>query len=200
MPAVPPTPVRAVTHPPSRIARSLATLQRWADAGWSGSVVFAWGLLQGCIFPGFVDLFFLPLAIARPKQAYRLALIASAGTLIGSVVLYAVGSRALSMLQGPVAEWLGVSAAHLDESRATLAKYGAWAIFASTMSPISTKLTSIASGAIGVPWPQFVGALIAGRLLRGLGLAWLVRHGGASAVERWVKVPASTSKTTSSPE
>ncbi len=200
MPVVPPTPPPAATQPQSRIARSLATLQRWADAGWSGSVVFAWGLLQGCIFPGFVDLFFLPLAIARPKQAYRLALVASAGTLIGSVILYAVGSQALSLLQGPVAEWLGVSAARLDESRATLAKYGAWAIFASTMSPISTKLTSVASGAIGVPWPQFVGALIAGRLTRGLGLAWLVRHGGASAVERWVKAPSSASSTTSPSE
>ena len=149
--------------------------------------MFGWGLLQGCIFPGFVDLFFLPLAIASPARAYRLALIATLGTLIGSVLLYSVGAHALSWLEGPVAERLGVSASHLDATRATLAKYGAWAIFASTMSPLSTKLTSIASGAIGVPWPQFVGALLAGRLLRGLGLAWLVRHGGAQAVERWVE-------------
>lgn len=171
----------------NRIARLHATLQRWAHAGWSGSVVFGWGLLQGCIFPGFVDLFFLPLAVARPSRAYRLALLATLGTLIGSVLLYAIGANALSLLEGPIAARLGVSASHLDATRATLAKYGAWAVFASTMSPLSTKLTSIASGAIGVPWPQFVGALLAGRLVRGLGLAWLVRHGGAEAVERWVR-------------
>lgn len=171
----------------SRIARLHATLQRWADAGWSGSVVLGWGLLQGCIFPGLVDLFFLPLAIARPSRAYRLALIATAGTVIGSVLLYVIGARALSLLEGPIADWAGVSASHLDATRATLAKYGGWAIFASTMSPLSTKLTSIASGAIGVPWPQFVGALLAGRLVRTFGLAWLVTHGGAQAVERWVK-------------
>ena len=173
----------------SRFARVHATLQRWADAGWSGSVVFAWSLLQGCVFPGFVDLFFLPLSLARPKQAYRLALIASAGTLIGSVLLYWVGSHALSLLQGPVAEWLGVSSARLGESRATLARYGAWAIFASTLSPLSTKLTSLASGMVGVSWLQFVGALASGRLIRAFGLAWLVQHGGATAVERWVKPP-----------
>ena len=174
----------------NRIARFHATLQRWADAGWSGSVVLGWGLLQGCIVPGLADLFFLPLAIARPSRAYRLALIATIGTLIGSVLLYIVGARALSVLAGPIADWAGASASHIEATRVTLAKYGGWAIFASTMTPLSTKLTSIASGAIGVPWPQFVGALFAGRLVRTFGFAWLVRHGGAQAVERWVKAAA----------
>ncbi len=176
----------AISRSPSRLQRLFTTLQRWADAGWSGSVVFAWALLQGCIFPGFVDIFFLPLAIARPQRAYVLALIATAGTVIGSVVLYVVGATALEWLEGSIAATLGMSATRLDEYRRTLAQYGAWAIFASTLSPLSTKLTSIASGAIGVPWPSFVGALLAGRLLRSLGLAWLVRHGAAAAVERWI--------------
>jgi membrane protein YqaA with SNARE-associated domain len=131
------------------------------------------------------DLFFLPLAIARPTRAYRLALAATAGTVIGSVALYFIGARALEWLQGPIAEWLGISATHLAESRGTLARYGAWAIFASTMSPLSVKLTSIASGAVGVPFAQFAAALVAGRLLRTLVFAWLIQHGGARAVARW---------------
>ena len=38
-------------------------------------------------------------------------------------------------------------------------------------------------------WLQVVGALASGRLIRAFGLAWLVQHGGATAVERWVKPP-----------
>lgn len=169
------------------MARVYTRLEQWAEAGWSNSVVFGWGLLQGCVFPGLADLFFLPLAIAKPQRAYVLALVATAGTLIGSILLYAAGAEALTMLQGPLAARIGITAARIAEYRATLAEYGAWAIFASTMSPLSTKLTSIASGVIGVPWPQFVGALLAGRLLRTLAFAWLVRHGGAEAVARWMK-------------
>jgi uncharacterized membrane protein YdjX (TVP38/TMEM64 family) len=61
------------------------------------------------------------------------------------------------------------------------------------MSPLSTKLTSIASGAIGVPWPQFMFALLAGRLARTMAFAWLIRNGGAAAIERWTgKTPLSS--------
>lgn len=171
------------------LARLHATLTRWADAGWSGSVVLGWGLLQGFALPGLADLFFLPLAIARPSRAYVLAIISSAGTIMGSIVLYFLGAQFLDWLQGPVAGLFDLSPARLGDIRSTLTEWGAWAIFASTMSPISTKLTSIASGAVGVPILKFVLALSAGRLTRTLGLAYLVRHGGASAVERWVKRP-----------
>jgi membrane protein YqaA with SNARE-associated domain len=190
-----PTPSSALSAPTppgaprraGRLARLHAQLRRWADAGWSGSVVFGWGLLQGCIFPGLADLFFLPLAIARPASAYRLALIASAGTIAGSIVLYVLGAEALAWLQGPVATTFGISPEKFDATRATLSRWGAWAIFASTMSPLSTKWTSIASGAVGVPFAAFVGALAAGRLTRTFVLAYVVRHGGARAVERWVE-------------
>jgi membrane protein YqaA with SNARE-associated domain len=138
------------------------------------------------VFPGLADVFFLPLALARPQRAYVLALIATTGTLVGSVLLYIIGASALSLVQGPVAAWAGITPSQLDAYRTTLGQYGGWAIFASTMSPLSTKLTSIASGIAGVPWPAFVGALLAGRLVRTIGLAWLVRNGGAAAVERWV--------------
>ena len=185
------------------LARTHARLELWADAGWSNSVVFGWGLLQGCVFPGFADVFFLPLALARPQRAYRYALVATAGTLIGSSVLYVAGAQALSWLEGPVARYFAVTPATIDEYRETLARYGGWAIFASAISPLSTKLTSIASGVAGVPFLEFIIALSAGRLTRTLVFAWLVRHGGAQAVARFTKhrpvAPGHPSSPTPSP-
>jgi len=172
---------------PSFVARLHARLQDWVDRGWSDRVVLLWGLLQGLVFPGVADLFFLPLALARPDRAYRLALVATAGTLTGSITLYWLGAGALEWLQGPVSQLVGLSAADLDAYRARLAEWGGLAIFASTMSPLSTKLTSIASGAAGVPFSVFTVALLAGRLTRTLAMAWLVRHGGAEMVRRWVE-------------
>lgn len=180
------------------LARAHARLEQWADAGWSNSVVFGWGLLQGCVFPGFADVFFLPLALARPERAYRYALVATLGTVIGSVLLYIAGAEALSWLEGPVSRYFSITPATVNEHRATLARYGGWAIFASTMSPLSTKLTSIASGAAGVPFLQFLLALTAGRLTRTMVFAWLVRHGGADAVAKFTKhTPVASSDSSS---
>lgn len=193
-----------MSREPTRLARLHARLEQWADAGWSNSVVFGWGLLQGCIFPGLADLFFLPLALARPERAYRLAVVATAGTLIGSIALYIAGAEALATFEGPLSRLFGISESTIDEYRATLARYGGWAIFASTMSPLSTKLTSIASGAAGVPFLQFTLALLAGRFARTLFFAWLVRNGGAAALARYtrhvpVAPPPSTTSTTAPP-
>lgn len=169
---------------PGLFSRTHARLQTWADAGWSTRVVLGWGLLQGVIFPGVADLFFLPLALARPARAYRLALAATAGTLLGSITLYWLGASALAWLEGPISRLVDLSPAALDDYRLRLAQWGGWAIFASTMSPLSTKLTSIASGAAGVPFATFTIALLAGRLTRTFALAWLVRNGGAEMVAK----------------
>ena len=188
-PAMAPSPSTSPsTSPsPSRLQLLFRRLQGAADAGWAGSVVFAWGLLQGCVFPGLADVFFLPLSLARPRRAYGLALIATAGTLLGSLFLFGVGAFARSWLEGPLAAWMGLTPAELTHYQQLLGRYGAVAIFASTLSPLSTKLTSIASGMIGVPFPAFTAALLAGRLTRTLALAWLVRHGGASALARLIE-------------
>lgn len=169
---------------PSFIERLLSRLQRWADAGWSGSVVFGWGFLQGCIIPGLVDLFFIPLAVARPAKAYHLALFAMVGTVLGSVLLYVGGSEALDLIQGPLARLLGMSPEKFESTRSAIAEYGGLAILASTMSPLSTKLTSIASGAAGVPFPEFLLFLASGRSIRAFGIAWLIRNGGAEWLKR----------------
>jgi len=115
--------------------------------------------------------------------------VAAAGTIIGSVCLYWVGAVALAQLSGPVASWLGVGANELTGMHQLLDRYGWLAIFASTMSPLSTKLTSVASGAFDVPLAAFAAALSAGRLTRVFVFAYLVRHGGAKSVARWLKVP-----------
>lgn len=176
---------------PSRALRLYRTFQRWADAGWANSVVFAWGVLQATCVPGFVDVLFVPLALAKPRDAYRLGLVSASGTIGGSVVLYWAGSAALSQLSGPLAAWLGVGPESLSSMHSLLNRYGWLAIFASTVSPLSTKVTSVASGAFAVPFAAFLMALSAGRTARVLVLAFAIRNGGATAVRRWLRVPDS---------
>ena len=77
-------------------------MRRWADAGWANSAVFAWGLLQGTIIPGLADIFFLPLALAQPSRAYRLAFAATAGTLISKDILVRTPAQIEAARRQPV--------------------------------------------------------------------------------------------------
>lgn len=176
----------------TRSLRLFRTVERWANAGWATSVVFGWGLLQGAIVPGLADAVFLPLALARPQHAYRLALAAAAGNIAGSITLYWVGALAIADQSGSMASWLGVGAEDMSRMHELLDRYGWFAILASTLSPISAKLTSVASGAFDVPFASFALALSVGRLSRVLFIAYLVRHGGARRLARWLKVPEGT--------
>ena len=164
-------------------------MERWANAGWANSVVFGWGVLQATFVPSLIDVLFVPLAIAKPQNAYRLALASAAGTIIGSIALYWVGATAFEQLSGAMASWLGVGADDMAKMHQLLDRYGWMVVFASTMSPLSTKLTSVACGAFSVPFAAFAAALSAGRLTRVLVIAYLIRHGGAKAVARWLKIP-----------
>lgn len=155
-------------------------------------MVLGWGLLQGCIFPGLADLFFLPLAVARPEKAYRLAALATLGTLTGSVLLYWAGAESLAFFEEILVRYARIPLGDIASYRERLAAHGAWAVFFSTMSPLSTKLTSLASGAVGVPFPGFALAVLAGRLTRTMAFAWLVRHGGSQLVARFTRTPLSS--------
>lgn len=164
-------------------------MQRWADAGWANSVVFGWGLLQASFVPGLAELFFLPLALAKPRNAFRLAAFSATGTILGSIALYWTGALALAHISGPMSEWLGIGASSMSRMHEILDRYGWLAVVASIFTPLSTKLTSVASGAFGVPFAAFLPALTAGRLTRVMLIAYVVRHGGADRVAKWLKVP-----------
>jgi membrane protein YqaA with SNARE-associated domain len=79
---------------------------------------------------------------------------------------------------------LGVSDARIVSSEALFARHGWLLVFASTISPLSTKLTCIAAGAFGLPFVQFLPALIVGRALRFAVLTVLLRFTGERLMAR----------------
>ena len=152
-------------RPRGRFRRILGTLHDWAESGWSGPATASWGFLQGSVIPGPSDALVLPLSIADPPRALRLALWATLGSVAGGAIAYAIGAGAAAATGTPLA-WFGVSAPELADQRARFDEWGWWLVFASTMSPLSTKVVCIAAGLFGFPFGSFVAALASGRLLR----------------------------------
>ena len=152
-------------------------------------------MLQSLVVPGLSDGLFLPLSLARPARAYRLALAAGAGTLVGATVLFWAGGNATALVTDTVGRWVGIDAGGLAEAQALLAKYGWLLVVGSTFSPISTKLLSASAGLFGMPYAVFISALGVSRFARTLLLAWAIRKFGAKVVREALGLPADQSLT-----
>ena len=170
------------------LSRLVAALHRWAESGWAGAATASWELIQSSILPGPSGVVFAPLAIADPPRAPRLALWALAGSVAGGCIAYFIGVHAFDALGRPMLSALGVGEAKIVASEAAFARHGWWLVFASTITPLSTKLTCIAAGAFGLPIVQFLPALLVGRAIRFGVLTVLVRYLGERLAERrwWV--------------
>ena len=160
------------------LSRVIRALHRWAESGWSGTATATWELLQGSVVPGPSGAVFAPLAVADPPEAPRLAIWGTVGSIIGGCIAYLIGVTAFDGFGHTILSMLGVSQATLASSQAMFERHGWLLVFTSTISPLSTKIVSIAAGGFGLPFMSFFPALVVGRAIRFAVLTVLLRFAG----------------------
>ena len=166
------------------LSRLIAALHRWAESGWAGVATATWELLQSSVVPGPSGVVFAPLAVADPPRAPRLAAWGTVGAVAGGCIAYLIGVHAFDEVGRTIFGALGMSDARIASSEAMFERHGWKLVFLSTISPLSTKLTCIAAGAFGLPFAQFLPALLVGRALRFGLLTLLLRYAGEHLAER----------------
>ena len=166
------------------LSRFIGALHRWAESGWAGTATATWEVLQSSAVPGPSGAVFAPLALADPERAARLACWAVAGAVAGGCIAYLIGAQAFESLGHPLLSALGVTEPRLLSTAGMFARHGWFLVFVATISPLSTKLTCIAAGAFGLPIPQFLPALVVGRVIRFAVLTLLLRFAGERIVRR----------------
>ena len=175
-------------RPRNRVRRALvalvARLHRWAESGAAGSAVCTWNCLQGSVVPGPSEALYLPLGLADPRKAFRLAAWAALGAIAGGLIAYAIGAFALDSIGRPLLGLFGVGPERWTQVEGLFARHGALLVLVSTVSPLSTKLVCIGAGAFGVPFWPYLGVLALGRVGRFAVLAIVVRFAGDRLMAR----------------
>lgn len=138
--------------------------------------LFGVSVAESSFFPVPVDVMLAPMVLAKPTQAWRLALLATVGSVLGGVLGWVIGQWLIDAVM-PTIEAIGYRAAY-DTSLAWFAEYGFWAVFAAGFTPIPYKVFTIAAGAASMALPLFVAASLVGRGARFFMVAGLVRWGG----------------------
>jgi membrane protein YqaA with SNARE-associated domain len=154
-------------------------------AAW---ILFAVAVAEASVFPLPPDVLLLPMALAQRDKALRLALVCTAGSVIGGLIGYGIGALAMAT----VGNWV-VHTYHLESGFQTFHdqfnKWGVLVILAKGLTPIPFKLVTIASGVASLNLVAFVLSCAATRGARFFLVAWLARRFGEpirAFVERYL--------------
>ena len=143
---------------------------------WALAVV---SFLESSIFPVPPDALLAPMALARPQQAFRYALVCTLASVAGGVAGYAIGSYLYESVGMFLLSLYGYGG-KIEQVKALYAEYGAWFILIKGFTPIPFKLVTIVSGFMGYPLAQFIGLAAVTRGARFFLLAFVFNRYGQS--------------------
>lgn len=121
--------------------------------------------VESSVFPIPPDILMIPLIVARPKDAFKIALVATVASVAGGMLGYYIGYGAFESIGKPVLEFYGKDA-YFDEFAAKYNEYGAWAVLIAGVTPFPYKVITILSGATALSLPVFIAASVFARALR----------------------------------
>jgi membrane protein YqaA with SNARE-associated domain len=127
---------------------------------------------ESSVFPIPPDAFIIPMVLAQPKRAWRIALVATSASVLGGLLGYAIGYYLQDF-----SRWL-IGAHNFEAFQAAYTQWGLWIILIKGLTPIPYKIVTIASGLTSFNLPVFILASIVTRGARFFIVAGLLRFYG----------------------
>jgi membrane protein YqaA with SNARE-associated domain len=120
---------------------------------------------ESSFFPLPPDLLLIPMILAQPRAAWRLAAYCTLASVVGGLLGYAIGYYGFDLIGRPILEFYQAMPRY-DALKAGFDRWGVWIIILKGMTPIPYKLVTIASGVAHFDLAAFVGASIISRSIR----------------------------------
>jgi len=158
-------------------------LYEWV-LGWAHRPHGAWALFilafaESSFFPIPPDVLLIALAISIPARAFRFALIASVGSLMGGVAGYAIGFYLMDVVGENIIRVYGLAEKY-EYIQTLYREYDAWAVGIAGFTPIPYKAFTITAGAFKINFFVFIVASAISRSARFFIVAFLIYRYGAS--------------------
>lgn len=139
--------------------------------------LFGVSFAEASFFPLPPDILLVPMILARPEKAYRLAILCGLASTFGGMLGYAIGALLYDTLGLWIIQLYGYGE-KIDAFREAYAQWGLWIILLKGLTPIPYKLVSITSGFAGYDVFLFFFLSVISRVLRFLAVAWLLKRYG----------------------
>lgn len=157
---------------------------RWAASRHAPAALAVVSVIESSVFLVPAEVLFVPMVLARPDRAWRYALIASVGSVIGGILGWLLGFYLFDLLAEPVLVFYG----KMEAFEALKASTGDGAILlmlvtsgAAHLPPM--KVVTILAGVIAFNLPLFILAAIVARGGKFFALAWALHRYGSVVVD-----------------
>jgi len=166
-----------LTEKRSWLRRSYDWTLAWSTHAQASRALFFIALIEASIFPIPPDILLLAMALGAPARALRFAAIATAGSAVGAALGYAIGMFLFASVAQPLLEFYHAMD-RFAEMQHLFGEYGVAIVLVAGFSPIPFKVVTIAAGAFGLAFPEFILAALVSRAARFYLEAALLRWGG----------------------
>jgi len=129
---------------------------------WALAII---AFVESSFFPIPPDVLMIPMIIAAPTRAFRIAAVATVASLLGGLFGYAIGALLFETVGQPILDFYGKADA-FESFAIRYNDWGAWAVLIAGVTPFPFKVITIASGATGLSLPVFIVSAILARALR----------------------------------
>ena len=134
--------------------------------------------VESSVFPIPPDVLMIPMILARPKQAWLIALVALVASVAGGIFGYVIGAFAFDQIGAPMLEAMGKGAA-MEAFNIRFNDFGFWPVLIAGITPFPYKVITIMSGWTGLPLGTFIVTSIIARGVRFFLIAALLYKFGA---------------------
>jgi membrane protein YqaA with SNARE-associated domain len=166
------------------IRRLYDWVEGFADSRNADLALFLLAFAESSFFPVPPDVLLIALAFARPRRAFRYALICTVGSVLGGAFGYALGRYLLRTAVVDIAGGVGLGG-EFARAGVLYREYGVWAVLVAAFTVIPYKVFTILAGLFHLDFWGFMLASIAGRGGRFFAVAAVIRILGPR-IRPWV--------------
>ncbi len=139
--------------------------------------LFLVSFAESSFFPIPPDVMIIPMVLATPNKAWRIAGLATVASVLGGYFGYIIGAGFFDLIAKPILEMYN-ALEQFKEFEDYYHKFGAWIVFAAGLTPFPYKIITIASGVVHLDLFVFTVASILARGMRFFFVAWLLKKYG----------------------
>jgi len=148
----------------------------WAEHPKRERYLVGVSIFESFIFPLPTALLMIPMVIATPDKAIRLATITTIMSVFGAAIGYLLGWGAMSVIEPWIAQmgWLP----KLESARAEFVTYGVLAVGIGAFTPAPFKIFTVTAGMLSMPFLPFLLVSLVGRAAHFYMIALLMAWAG----------------------